>query len=148
DSVEQAHAHHSFRNAVGLLLIRRASGPARGHGAEPTRACANVTQNHERSRAVLPALTHVGAAGAFANRVQLKRAHNALEVVIAPPAKKPYAQPVWARVWAGKRRSSEDARRIGEDVKWRGHGVVLFILRGCLAAHKRRTVQTIRGAPT
>ena len=42
--------------------------------------CADVPEDHERRRAVMPALADVGTAGFFAHRAQVKLAHEALKV--------------------------------------------------------------------
>ena len=68
---------------------------------------------------MLPALAHVGAARALADRVQIERAHDALHVLVALAAKKLDAQPIRPRMHA--RRGHRDRRQIGDDVERCGH---------------------------
>src|ERR1051326_2834472 len=52
---------------------------------------------------MLPTFAHVGAAGGFANGVEIEGAHNALEVLVAFAAKEFDSEPVGARMrsWRG-----------------------------------------------
>src|SRR5271165_296629 len=108
-----------------LVFVRWPHRFATGHGAEAAGAGADVPQNHEGGGAVLPAFTHVGAAGALANGVQVQGAHGALEFLIAFTAKEFDAQPLRPRVgvWRGWRRNG-----VGDDVEGRRHEPA--ILRG------------------
>src|SRR5438445_11951790 len=94
----QAHLRHGFRHAKWLPFIRRAHRPPRWHGTESARPRANVPENHERGRALLPALAHVRAARALAHRVQVESPHQALQVLIALSTQKPDPQPVRPRL--------------------------------------------------
>ena len=58
------------------------SGRAGGHGAEAAGARADVAEDHEGCGAMFPALALIGAARAFADGVQIERAHDALEILI------------------------------------------------------------------
>ena len=60
-------------HALRLVLVHR-QGAAGGHVAEATRAGADVAQDHDRERPVVPALTDVGAARALADGVELQLA--------------------------------------------------------------------------
>src|SRR5260370_19296773 len=91
--ITQAHFCHGFRHAKWLVFIRGADWLARRHGAKPANARADVTQNHEGCGALLPALAHVGAARALAHRVQVERAHDALQVLVALAPEKLNAKP-------------------------------------------------------
>jgi hypothetical protein len=77
--IPQAHALDGARHAFGLVLIGRSDRLARRHRAEPARARADIAQDHEGGRAMLPALAHVRAARALADGVQIERAHDALQ---------------------------------------------------------------------
>jgi hypothetical protein len=69
--IAQAHFRHGIGYTIGLIFVGRTNRLAGGHGAKPARPRANVSQNHERCRAMFPAFAHVRAAGAFANSMQV-----------------------------------------------------------------------------
>ena len=130
DGVAQAHALDGFGDALGLVFFGRAERLAAGHGAKAAGARADVAEDHEGGGAVLPAFAHVGAARAFADGVQVERAHDALQFLIIWAAEKFHAQPGRARMrcrWWRRAR-----RQIRDDVKGRSHsrGLELGILRG------------------
>ena len=89
------------------------------HSAKPAGACADVAENHKGSSAVFPTFAHVGATSAFADSVQIERAHDALEILVAFTAKKFDTQPVRAGVDAGRRYRRRGS--VGDDVEGRGH---------------------------
>src|SRR5229473_5413844 len=113
--VAQSHFGHSFRHAKRFFFIRWPDGLARRHGAESASACADVPQNHEGRGAVLPALAHVGAARALADRVQIERAHDALQILVALATEKLDAQPIGPGVRA--RRGHRHRRNVRDDVE-------------------------------
>ena len=104
DGIAQAHLLDGFGNAQRLVFLGRANRLARRDGAETAGARADVSQNHERGSAMIPALAHVGAAGALTDGVQVERAHDALQVLIVRPAKEFHAQPGRARMHFHRRR--------------------------------------------
>src|SRR6266852_3815656 len=67
---------------------------------------------------MFPALAHVGAARALADGVQIERAHNAFQVLVALAAEKFDAQPIRPRMRAQRHRHR---RRIRDDVEWSRH---------------------------
>ena len=117
----QAHLCHRIGHAIGLIFIRRTNRLARGNRTKSARPRANVPENHERSRAMLPAFAHIRAAGAFADGMQVQGTHQALQVLEPLSAKEFHTQPIGSRVHVWRRHRW--CRRMGEDVKWRGHGV-------------------------
>src|SRR2546423_1359373 len=135
--VATSHLGPRFRNPQWFFFTRRPDRLARRHGAEAASACADVPQNHERRGTVLPALAHVRAARAFADGVQIERAHDALQILVALATEKFDAQPIRAGRWT--RRGPRHRRGIRDDVERCGHGAKrqTFILR--LSKH---TVQT------
>ena len=62
--------------------------------AVAARPRAGVAENHERRRAVVPALADVRAVGFLADRVQAERAHQPLEAVIVLRARRADLQPL------------------------------------------------------
>jgi len=118
-SVAKTHASHSFCDTKWLFFIGRADWFARRNRAEPAGARADVSEDHEGGGAVLPAFAHVGATSAFADGVQIERAHDALEILVAFTAKKFDTQPVRAGVDAGRRYRRRGS--VGDDVEGRGH---------------------------
>ena len=96
--VAQAHSLDGFGHALRLVFIGRAERLAARHGAKAARARADIAENHEGRGAVLPALAHVGAARAFADGVQVERAHDALQLLIIFAAEESHAQPGRARM--------------------------------------------------
>jgi len=113
--ISKAHAGDCFGDAVRLLFIGRADRLAGRNGAKAAGASADVAEDHECSGAMLPAFTHVGAAGGFAYGVKIESAHDALEVLIAFAAEEADAQPIGARVSAGRRNGGRVG--IGDDVE-------------------------------
>ena len=69
---------------------------------------------------MLPAFAHIGAAGGFTDSVEIKRAHDALEIVIFFAAKEFYAKPIGA--WVGVGRLDGCRNAIGDDIEGSGHG--------------------------
>ena len=118
-SVAKAHAGNSFSDAKWLFFIGWADWLAGRYGAKPAGACADVAENHKGRSAVFPTFAHVGATSAFADGVQIERAHDALEILVAFTAKKFDTQPVRAWVHAGRRYARR--RGVGDDVEGRGH---------------------------
>src|SRR5205085_12415912 len=97
------------------------------HDALPiSRPGANISQNHEGSRAMFPAFAHVRAARTFAHGMQIERPHQALQVVETLSAKELHAQPggPWMNLW----RRHRWHHGIGQDVKGGGHGVLMNFL--------------------
>ena len=67
---------------------------------------------------MLPALAHVRAARALADRVQVERAHDALQLLVIGAAKEAHAQPRWPGMRSG---AGGGAAASGQDVERRGH---------------------------
>lgn len=103
DGVAQSHSGDGFGDAFGLVFGGRAERFAAGDGAESAGARANVAQDHEGGGAVFPALAYIGATRAFADRVEIERAHGALQFLIFGSAEEAHAQPGRARVRHGRR---------------------------------------------
>ena len=68
---------------------------------------------------MIPALAHVGAAGAFADRVQVQRAHDPLQFLIIFAAEEADLQPVGTRMRA--RRRNFAGRRIRKNIERSRH---------------------------
>ena len=103
DGIAQNHAGDGFGDALGFVFSRGAERLAAGDRAEPAGAGADVTENHEGGGAVFPALSHVGAARAFADGVEIERAHGALQFLIFRSAEEAHTQPGRARMRDGRR---------------------------------------------
>ena len=56
-------------------------------------SCADVAKDHERGRAVLPALTNVRAMRFLADRVQVEVAHELAEPEVVRPARRLHLEP-------------------------------------------------------
>ena len=78
DRVRQAHALHRFGHASGLVRVER-ERMARVDEAEPAGSRAALAVDHERRRAVGPALEDVRAAGFLADRDEVELAHRRTE---------------------------------------------------------------------
>jgi len=83
--VREVHRMDGARDVRRLERIRRL-WRAVDHVAVSARPRAGVAEDHERRRAVVPALADVGAVGVLAHRVELQVAHDGLEaeVVLRP----------------------------------------------------------------
>src|ERR1700677_3089560 len=91
--VTQPHPLHSFGHSLRLVFLRWAERLSAWHRAESARSRADVAQNHECRRAMLPAFTHIRATSALAYRVQVECAHDPLEFLVIRPAEVLHAQP-------------------------------------------------------
>jgi hypothetical protein len=81
DGMAQPHHYHRLRHPARLIHIhfqRRALL----HRAKSAAARAHVAQDHERRRALIPALPNVRAGGRFAHRVELQLLHQRLQLAI------------------------------------------------------------------
>jgi hypothetical protein len=93
DHVLEVHLADGLGDAARLVLV--VPGRATGlDGAEAAGARAGVTEDHDRCRALLPALPDVGAAGLLADGVQGQVAQDALEVVIVGAGRQPGPDPL------------------------------------------------------
>src|SRR5579862_4415764 len=137
DRVAQAHALDGFGDALRLVFLRRAQRLATWYGAKAAGARANIAEDHEGGGAMLPAFAHVGAARAFADGVEVKRAHDALQFMIIGTTEKFDAQP--GRAWMRCRWWRRGGRQVRNDVKGRSHwrGPESCILRGWLRGYNR-----------
>lgn len=68
----------NFGNTSRFVFIH-GLGATRCDITETTRACANVAEDHDGERFVVPALSNVGAARALAHRVELEVSHSFFE---------------------------------------------------------------------
>ena len=86
-----------FRDARRLrgVELRR---PSVRHGAIRARTGADVAEDHERRRAVMPAFADVGAAGVLADRVQPQVLHDALEAEVVLRPRSADLQPLGLRL--------------------------------------------------
>ena len=100
DRVVEAHAGDGFGDPLGLVVIEL-QRLGRVDQAEPAGPGATLAVDHERGRAVGPALEDVRAAGVLADRDQLELAHRPLEpeVVGARCGPWPAASRACARRW-------------------------------------------------
>jgi hypothetical protein len=85
NGVPEVHHRRSLSDPPWLLQIGN-RGPAVGHGAVAAVPRADVPQDHERRRTMLPALTDVGAVGLLANGMEVQLPHQVLEPYIVSPA--------------------------------------------------------------
>jgi len=69
-------------------------GPAVRHRAIGARARADLTENHERGRAVMPALADVGAVRFLAHGVEAEIAHEAFEARVVRRSRRTHLEPV------------------------------------------------------
>src|SRR6266446_33228 len=92
--VAQAHAGDSFGDAKGFIFIGRADRFSGRNRAKTAGAGTDIAKNHESGGAVFPAFAHVGAAGAFADGVEIESTHGALQILIAFAAQEFDAEPV------------------------------------------------------
>src|ERR671917_1928242 len=92
DGVLEAHLFGGVGDAPRLVEVEL-SGFAGQNGAEAAGAGADVAQDHEGRRTVVPALTDVRAAGLLADRVQPEAAHGLFYVAVALPHGRPGFQP-------------------------------------------------------
>ena len=86
--------------------------PGRSAGldrAEPAGPGARVAQDHDRRRALVPALPDVGAAGLLADRVERQAPEQALEVVVVVARGHPRADPVGVPAGRASRRGGQPA---------------------------------------
>src|ERR1019366_9404827 len=92
DEVAERHSRGGVRDAGGLghVILRR---PAMRDGAVRAVPRADVTEDHEGGRAVLPALADVGAMRFLADRVQVEFAHEVLQVNVVTPAGSLHLEP-------------------------------------------------------
>src|SRR4029078_7332710 len=99
---------------------------ARRYRAEAAGAGTNISQNHERRRAMLPALAHVRATRALAHGIQPKRAHDSFQILVIGAIKEFDAQPFrpWMRVRVDRVPGCRCGYRVGDNVKWRSHRCV------------------------
>src|ERR1051325_3003574 len=88
----QRHPLDRVRDAGGLghVELVRLAVRDRAVGA---RARADVTEDHEGGRAVMPALADVGTARLLADRVELQLLHHALEAQVVLGPRRAYFQP-------------------------------------------------------
>src|SRR5262249_60322953 len=76
--VGQAERLNRASDSRGLVRVGR-GGPAVRHGAVRARARADLAENHERGRPVVPALADVRTLPFLAHRVEAKIAQEAFE---------------------------------------------------------------------
>jgi hypothetical protein len=108
DNVLEVHLADSLGDAARLVLV--VPGRATGlDGAEAAGAGAGIAEDHDRRRALLPALPDVGAAGLLADGVEGQVAQDALELVVVGAGRKPGPDPL--RVPTQRLRSISRRRR-------------------------------------
>src|SRR4029079_6627001 len=101
-------------HAVGLVRVIRA-GPAGLARTEATGPRADVAQDHDRGRALLPALPDVGAVRFLADGVERQSAQDALEVGVVLARWQAGANPIGMTLrgcagQAGRRATHRDRR--------------------------------------
>ncbi len=93
DDVLETELADGLRDAARLVVVE--PGRAAGlHGAEPAGPGARVAEDHDRGRALVPALPDVRAVGLLADGVQVEAAEQALELVEVVTGRHPGADPV------------------------------------------------------
>ncbi len=103
DGVAQAHFFDCFRDALGFIFFGRSQRLAGRYRAKAARAGADVAEDHECGGAMFPAFAHVGAARAFTDGMQAKRAHQALELLVIRSAEETHLEPVGPRMHVRRR---------------------------------------------
>ena len=117
DDVPQAHALDRERQSLGLSGIERVRGPVR-HGAVGAVPRADIAQDHEGRRAVLPAFAHVGTVRFFAHRMQPELPHHLLQRDVVRTARRRHPEP--RRLPTGKRVTRNARRKLNEGCRHRG----------------------------
>ncbi len=79
--VAQSHDGDRFRHSSWLVIID-CERAAFLHGAKTAPARADVAEDHESGGAPVPAFTHIGTRGAFADGMQLKVCDQVLEFAV------------------------------------------------------------------
>ena len=97
DDVIEIEGADRAGDALGLRAIRR-GGPSVRDRAVRAGARADVAENHEGRRAVIPALADVRALRFLADRVQLEAAHQPLQPQIARRSRRADLQPLRLRL--------------------------------------------------
>ena len=110
DDVLQAEGADRLGDATRLVVVEP-GGPAGLHGAEAAGARARVAEDHDRRRALVPALADVRAAGLLADGVEVQAAEQALEVVVVLAGRHPGADPVGMAAEGGRAVGSRRGRR-------------------------------------
>ena len=90
--VLQSQHRHRLRHAPRLVVIHRHRRTLL-HRAKSAAPRANIAQDHERRRAMVPAFAHVGTRRALAHRVQIQLPHQLLQLVIVVAGRRGRAQP-------------------------------------------------------
>ncbi len=91
--VLEAHDGYRLGHAARLVVVVPV-GTAGLDGAEAAGPRAGVAQDHDRGRALLPALADVGAASLLAHRVERLAAHEVLELAVVGAAGQPGLDPL------------------------------------------------------
>ena len=89
----QAQFLHGTGHALGLVPVEPLVRSAGLHGAETAAARADIAQDHEGRRALLPALPDVGTLGALADRVQPVVPHQPLQFLEVRPLLQTHLEP-------------------------------------------------------
>jgi hypothetical protein len=82
DGMAQVHLGDGVADTHWLIQIERGRA-AGGDVAEPAAAGADIAQDHQRGGASCPALAHVGALGALADRMELLVVHQIQQARVA-----------------------------------------------------------------
>ncbi len=90
--VIQSQRMDGVGDALRLVEIER-DRLAMRHGAIAARTRADIAQDHEGGRAVVPALADVGTMRLFANRVQAEAAHQPLQTLVVRRARRAHLEP-------------------------------------------------------
>ena len=93
DDVLEAHLRDGLGDPARLVVVEP-GGLAGLDRAEAAGPGADVAQDHDRGRALVPAVPDVGAAGLLADRVEVQAAQQALEVVVVVARRHPRLDPV------------------------------------------------------
>ena len=124
DDVLEAHRADRLGDAARLVVIEPGR-PAGLDRAEPAGPGAGVAEDHDRGRALVPALPDVGAVGLLADRVEVQAAQQALEVVVVLAGRHPGPDPVRvpaeghaSRRPLARRPRRRPARSAGPAVAW------------------------------
>jgi len=93
DDMLQPEAGYAFRDATRLVAIH-GHGSAMMDRAESAVSCADVSEQHERCRAMAPTLTHVWAACLLAHGVEAKFFDETLRLKKVTPRWRPNLDPL------------------------------------------------------
>ena len=92
DTGTRTQGGHCFGHPARLVIIHRERS-ALPNCAETAAPGADIAENHERRRAVVPALTDIRASGALADRMEPQAVHKRFQAAVVAAHRRGGAQP-------------------------------------------------------